>query len=336
MPKPVFGGKGPTSLPWVPLPFMEDYLENQEADGNNPSHIQAVKVALSHFAIFAANHEPPIKHPDEIERSHILRFQVYVNGLTSARPQDGGRPLSTQYRQQIMRRVHAWINWLIKVEEDVISRDPWVRIKVGRTRKVSRAVPNEDMSVLFDTHSRQAFKISPFLYHRREVILVLLYGWGLRIHELAALSVNGMDVRQDFVTARNKSTESGVTQKILPYNEVMKETVSRWLVHRSKCADPTVDNLLITKEGRPLSTDMIYKIVTDLGDLAGITINPHRLRDTFGKTLLDEGVEAEHIMEMMGHTRKEQTLAYTGPSTRQMKRGHDAVMGPALKGLLHQ
>lgn len=322
MPKPLFGGKSPKALEWHPLPYMEEYLENLAVDEISQGYINSAKVGLAHFGNFAATEG--IKHPDEIERHHILRFQAYLNTLTK----EDGEPLSLSYRQQILKYVRAWVNWLLKVEH--IERSPWVRIRVGRQLKKPKPLEDDEIAALFEAHRRQAFTLSPFFYHRREVILVLLYGWGLRIHELQALTVTAMDMRLDFVTTKNK----GGGTKTLPYADEMKQIVQRWLIQRARKAVPGEDALLIDQEGKPLSSQMIRKIVTECGQRAGITINPHRLRDSFGTKLLDNDVPVERIMKMMGHTQRSQTLAYARVNDPKLKESHDAVMNPLLSALV--
>jgi site-specific recombinase XerD len=302
---------------------MEEYLENLEVDEISDSYIRVMKVGLSHFSTFAASEG--IKHPDEIERHHILRFQAYLTKLTNDRT---GQPLSLGYRQQLMKYVRSWVSWLVECEH--ITESPWRRIRIGGQVKKPKPLEDEEITALFDAHRKMAFSVSPFFYHRREVILVLLYGWGLRIHELAALTVTGMDLRQDFVTAKNK----GGGTKVLPYADEMKQIVQRWLIQRSSKAVVGVDSLLIDSHGKELSTAMIYKIVTELGQRAGVSINPHRLRDSFGTKLLESDVPVERIMKMMGHTQRAQTLAYARVKDHTLKSSHDAVMNPLIQKLL--
>lgn len=322
MPKPLFGGKGPKAIPHTPLPHMEEWIDNLRLDDKNIGYINAAKVGMAHFANFCA--EEGLKHPEEIERHHLLRFQAYLSRLTK----ENGDPLALSYRQQLMKYLHAWINWLTELE--YITQNPWVRIRVGTIKKKPKPLEDEEIAALFDAHRRQAFTISPFFYHRRETVLVLLYGWGLRIHELAALSVANMDMRQDFVTCINK----GGGTKVLPYGEETKDVVSRWLAQRAKKAVPEVDSLLIDSHGKPLSRAMVYKIIVELGQRAGVQINPHRLRDSFGTKMLESDVPIERIMKMMGHTQRAQTLAYARVNDQTLKSSHDEVMQPLIKKLV--
>lgn len=322
MPKPLFGGKAPKPLPWHPLPHMEEFLENLTLDDKNTDFVRSVRLGMAHFGNFALTEG--IKHPEEIERAHLLRFQAYLTNLRK----DNGEPYALSYRQQLMKYVRNWINWMIELE--YITHNPWVRIRVGQTLKKPKPLEDEEIAALFDAHRRQAFTISPFFYHRREVVLVLLYGWGLRLHELTALSVANMDMRQDFVTCINK----GGGTKVLPYGNEVKDVVSRWLTQRGRKAIPEVDSLLIEQSGQPLSNKMVYKIITELGARAGVHINPHRLRDSFGTKMLESDVPVERIMKMMGHTQRSQTLAYARVNDHTLKSSHDEAMAPLLKKLV--
>lgn len=318
-----FGGKSHPPLPWQPLPYMEEFLDNLRADDKNVDYIRMCKVALAHFSQFAATEG--IKHPDEITRAHILRFQVYLTQLVNDR---NGEPLSLSYRQRLMEYLRTWIHWCVDLEHITVS--PWVRIRVGRVKKKPKPLEDVEIEQVFDAHRMMAFSMSPFLYHRREVILVLLYGWGLRIHELQALSLADMDMRLDYVIAKNK----GGGTKTLPYSQEMKNVVQRYLIQRGQRPNlPGVSNLLIDQQGNELSIEAIRKIVTDLGARAGVTINPHRMRDTFGTKMLDADVPVERIMVMLGHTQRSQTLAYSRLNDPKLKESHDAVMDPLIKKL---
>lgn len=321
MTREYFGGKSPKPILWQPLPHMEEWLEELTLNGRDDAYIAAIRVGLAHFANFLVTEN--VQHPDQIQRFHILRFQAHLGTLTK----ENGDPLSISYRQQLMKYIRSWIGWLIRME--YMLTNPWVQIKIGRTNKKPKPLEDDEIAALFDAHRKMAFSISPFFYHRRETILVLLYGWGLRIHELAALTVENMDMRQEFVTARNK----GGGTKVLPYSDEMKQIVQRWLLQRAGKVNVGEDSLLIDSHGKALSNQMIYKIVTELGQRAGVEINPHRLRDSFGTKLLESDVPVERIMRMMGHTQRSQTLAYARVNDKTLKSSHDAVMDPLIKRL---
>jgi site-specific recombinase XerD len=307
---------GQPALPWNPLPYMDEYLLNLEVDGRSKDYIKSVKQGLSYFAEFSV--VDGFTHPGEVKRENILRFQAWLNGKTMA----------VSYRQQMLKYTRGWVNWMFNTR--YLPDNPWFNIRVGRMTKKPNPLEDEEVEALFSGHRQQAFSMPPFMWHRREVILALLYGWGLRIHELHALNVSQMDMRLEWVTSINK----GGGTKVLPYADVMKEVTQRWLRHRGKYAKVGQDSLLIDQEGKRLSIEMIRKIITELGDRSGVAVNPHRLRDTCGTNLLDDDVPIERVQKILGHTDVAQTRSYARVNDHKVKESHDASMNIRLNSLL--
>lgn len=304
------------AVPWYPLPYMDEYIEELTAMLRTDGYIRKVRLGLAHFAQFC--HADGISHPDELTRTHILRYQAKINR----------QPWTQSYRQQLMRYVRSWINWMLEV--GYLIDDPWQHIKIGRVRKTPNPLSDEEVSMLFEAHRHQALSTPPFNFHRREVILVLLYAWGLRLHELLALNVANMDLRLEYVTAINK----GSSTKTLPYPQSMKTVIQRYLPLRARHAAIGEDALLIDQKGQRLSHDLAYRTVTHLGQKAGITIHPHQLRDTCGTHLLNSDVEVERVQQILGHSNIGQTLAYSKVHNHKVKEAHDRAMSPRLDELL--
>lgn len=311
------GRFGNPAIDWQPLPYMQEYLNELEAQLRSPDYIRKVKLGLAHFAQFC--HEDGISHPEQVTRDHILRFQARIN-----RRQEWTK----SYRQQLMKYLRGWVNWLEGVR--YIPESPWYQIKIGREEKRPNPLTDDEVALIFEAHRKQAFSMPPFAFHRREVILTLLYGWGLRLHELLALNVTNMDLRLDYVTAVNK----GGTTKSLPYPQAMKQVVQRYLPLRARKAVLGEDALLIDQRGQRLSHDMAYRIITELGKRAGVSIHPHQLRDTCGTHLLDSDVEVERVMQILGHSNMRQTLAYAKVNNRKVAEAHERAMAPRLDKLL--
>lgn len=303
------------ALAFDPLPHMIEYLEEKRAEGKHPKYIQGVRNALAHFA---ASMKPLGVHTQyDIERRHLIQYQGWVN------QQDWAK----SYRIELLKRVRAWLNWLVDI--GYLDDTPWVRIRLGKVEKIPKPLSDDDLDRLFAAHRRGAISMSPFAFHRREMILCLLYGWGLRIHELTDLDMSNMDVRQDFVAARNK----GGGSKTLPYLPEMKKAFLRWGQVRTRYAMPMNDALIITRGGDRMPEGQIYKIITDLGSEAAVSINPHRLRDTCATNLLDDGVELERVRQILGHTNLRQTLQYANVNNRLVLEAANRSMDPRLNRL---
>jgi site-specific recombinase XerD len=317
-----FAAAKATALEFRPLMHMDEFLDELAARDSSEAYIRTTRNGLTHFANFLQ--AEGVTHPAEIERRHILRFQAHCNTLIS----DGTWQLSTSIQTQ--KKARAWINWLEATRK--ITDNPWYAIKVGTVRKKPNPVEDDDMLQLWAAHNREAFnspngRMDPFSFHRREIILVLLYGWGLRRHELAAITMANMDVRLDQVVVKNK----GGGTKLQPYSAEMKKVFQRWSAQRARYAKTGVDALLITQNGDAVSEELIYKIVVELGQKAGIKINPHRLRDTCGTNLLDDGVPIEQVAAMLGHSDVKTALSYAAVTKTQMANAMRNAVDPRLR-----
>lgn len=303
-------------VPWNPLPHMQEYLNELTAQLLAEDYIRKIKSSLGYFAEFAR--QEGIRTVEDIERTHIIQFQSWVS--------DQG--WSTSYAHQLMVYLRGWLNWLDDVE--YIDDNPWRRIKLKSYSKQPKPIDEDELALLFETHRKQAFSMPPFFWHRREVMLTLLYGWGLRIHELVNLRTAQMDMRQDFVTLRQK----GGRKKSMPYTDPIKDVVARYLRAKVGHQKPGEDALLVDQSGNASSIETVRKTITDLGKAAGVDVNPHRLRDTFGTDAINSDVPVERIQKLMGHSNIKQTLAYSDINNRSLYESHDTAMTPRLNRLL--
>jgi integrase/recombinase XerC len=306
------------AIKFRPLPHMEEYLEELAIAGKNKDYLRTLRNGLSHFADFMRSEG--VLHPEEITRIHLVRFQGHVNDREN---------WSKSYRIAVMKKVRAWMNWMESTGK--IHVNPWKSIKLGHVPKQPNPLSDDDFEQLFNTHRQGAFSMTPFGFHRREMILCLLYSWGLRIHELESINIVDMDATHDSVRVRNK----GGTWKSLPFSPETKRVFQRWSAVRGRHAIPEENALLITQGGKRLTKDDIYKIVVALGEKAGVSVNPHQLRDTCGTHLLDDDVPVERVSKILGHTNTRQTLAYARVNNHKVAESHQNSMDPRLRNLFH-
>jgi site-specific recombinase XerD len=315
-PTSAFGLRRDAALPWNPLNHMQDYLDQMIAEQRHRNHVLGVRTSLSHFATFVR--AQGVEYPEQIERIHLVAFQGWVNNQKFAQ----------SYQQTTLKRIRAWLNWMVAAR--YLTDNPWQGIRVPSMRKTPNPLSVDELDQLFEQHRRGAFQGQPFTYHRRELILVLFFGWGLRIHELAALDVTDMDVSKDFVRALNK----GSGRKTLPYLDEMKKSFRRYDSWRARHSLPEEPALLINRTGNRMTISDIWTVVNDLGREAHITINPHRLRDTCATHLLDQDVEVERVAMILGHADIKQTLQYGRVNNHKVAESLDGAMTSRINGLI--
>lgn len=136
---------------------------------------------------------------------------------------------------------------------------------------------------------------------RNEAIVEMLYGSGLRVSELVNLRISRLNVEEGFVLVEGK----GSKQRVVPVSPRALELIGLWLEERGRLnvAAPDSDILFLNRRGRRLTRVMIFYIVRDLAERAGIPrkVSPHTLRHSFATHLLEGGANLRSIQELLGH-----------------------------------
>ncbi len=136
---------------------------------------------------------------------------------------------------------------------------------------------------------------------RNRAIMETLYGSGLRVSELVGLELSRVYLREEYIVVKGK----GSKERLVPLSPVAVDEIERWLDDRGALdIKPGEDNyLFLNRRGRHLTRVMIFYIIKDLAERAGIkkTISPHTLRHSFATHLLEGGANLRAIQQMLGH-----------------------------------
>ena len=143
-------------------------------------------------------------------------------------------------------------------------------------------------------------------------LLETLYGCGLRVSELVNLKISEINKEDEFLIITGK----GNKQRLVPINGMALKHIDIYIknirTHISIKKDKE-DFLFLNRRGNPLSRVMIFYIIKDLAEKAGIkkTISPHTFRHSFATHLLENGADLRAVQEMLGHESITTTEIYT-------------------------
>ena len=136
---------------------------------------------------------------------------------------------------------------------------------------------------------------------RNEAIIEMLYGSGLRVSELIDLRISRINFDEGYMLVEGK----GSKERLVPVSDRALSLSMQWMEQRSrlKIKPGAYDILFLNRRGAPLSRVMVFYIVRDLAERAGIQrkISPHTLRHSFATHLLEGGANLRSIQEMLGH-----------------------------------
>ena len=157
---------------------------------------------------------------------------------------------------------------------------------------------------------------------RDRAILELFYSSGLRVSELAALTLQQVDLDQGFMRVFGK----GSKERVVPMGGKARDAVTSWVSagrpHLVKAK--TGSQLFLNNRGTALSRVMLWMIVKKYAKRAGITkvVKPHGLRHSFATHLLSGGADLRAIQEMLGHASISTTQIYTAVEERRILEQH--------------
>ncbi len=136
---------------------------------------------------------------------------------------------------------------------------------------------------------------------RNRAIIEMLYSCGLRVSELVNLEINNVNFDERIVTVVGK----GNKERVVPVSDISLALVREYLRgdQRPSPRKGEENILFLNRLGRRLTRVMIFYIVKDLAEAAGIkkVISPHTLRHSFATHLLEGGANLRAIQQMLGH-----------------------------------
>lgn len=141
---------------------------------------------------------------------------------------------------------------------------------------------------------------------RDRAILELMYATALRASELVSLRNKDIDLMRGVVTCHGK----GSRQRIIPFGKSAAHSIKHYRTTTSSYATP--NSYLFTNRGKPFTRQLLWILVNQYGDAAGIpSISPHTLRHSCATHLLHNGAELKYVQALLGHSDISTTCIYT-------------------------
>jgi integrase/recombinase XerD len=107
----------------------------------------------------------------------------------------------------------------------------------------------------------------------------------------------------------------GSKQRLVPLSPKSISQLAMWKIDRNllKIKKGHEDRVFLNRRGSTLTRAMIFTIVKDLAEQAGIrkNISPHTFRHSFATHLLENGANLRAIQQLLGHESITTTELYT-------------------------
>lgn len=197
-----------------------------------------------------------------------------------------------------------------------LAKSPLVDLQLPKQERKLPTILNQAQIVeLLEAplHAELAKQAPEWLPLRDAAILELFYSTGLRLSELASLTVKDIDHVEGIARVVGK----GAKERIVPIGSYALKAVQTY-----RAAAQVHDGaLFINKSRRQISTTSIGTMLKKYLCMTSIPIHitPHKLRHSFATHLLDNGADLRSVQELLGHSSLSTTQIYTHVSTKRMK-----------------
>ncbi len=255
--------------------------------------------------------------PENVTESNLHEF---LSGL-----HDVGIAPKSQAR--IVSGIKTFYKYL-KIE-GYVDKNPAILIESPRLGRKLPAILTEreidDMVAAIDLNAPEG--------QRNRAIVETLYGCGLRVSELVELRISQIYADEEYIIVEGK----GNKQRLVPISQVALAEIQKYLLgyrSRLKVKRGCNDILFLNRRGSKLTRVMIYYIIKNLCDVAGIrkNISPHTLRHSFATHLLEGGANLRAIQQMLGHEDISTTEVYLHIDRSRL---HDEIIAHHPRNMRH-
>lgn len=181
--------------------------------------------------------------------------------------------------------------------------------------KVPRSLPK----ALTREEVKRLLSVIPPTRKRDRLIVLLLYGAGLRVSELCNLKKNEVDLERGIIVVRGGK---GAKDRVVPIPEFLAKEIRSYLETRSDSSE-----YLLVEERRKskdkLSPKTVWYLLRKYGEKAGVEVTPHKLRHSFATHMLERGVDIRAIQELLGHSNLSTTQIYTKVTVEHLKKAQE-------------
>lgn len=286
------------------LHWSEEFAAWLHRNGRMPKTIAAYLQDLRHFGRYFEQANGTTFEPGLLNATDV---KAYFRG------QDEDKSVAATSRNRRLATLRVLVEWA--VESGALEYDPTVSIKRQDVELTPRDRTDAEMTLLEAVvrdglHIRCTGQSHLWLAARDRVLWALFTKTGLRIHEIAALTLDDMDFEAGEIRVMGK----GGKKASVAVGSNLLGFLAEWAA-----MNPSAETLVCDLHGAALTTGQIRRRVRMIGEAAGIQgLNPHDLRHTyayqFKAALLDQGMDQskafDAVRRQMRHSDERTTQLY--------------------------
>ncbi len=275
--------------------LIEGFVLSCKVENKSPKTISFYKNNLDKFVWFLNKFGI-----DTIDATTIRNFLRYVKDTenrwdsTNAR---ANRMVSPTTVKSYYISLSALFTWAL--EEQLITSNPMATVKKPKLpNKSVKGCETETIKILLNAFNGRSFNDL-----RNKAMLLMFLDTGLRLSELAGLTLSDINIEKGIIKIIGK----GNKERYARIGVKTQKALWNYLAHR-----PVEKEYVWLGKGYcKMTVDGIALVIRNLGKRLGIRLSPHKLRHSFAISFLRNGANPFELQIALGHTTLEMTRRYT-------------------------
>jgi integrase/recombinase XerD len=287
----------------------DSFIESLRVRSYSPATCQARREALSVFFRFLA-----VNNVEDLRAVNRETIRAYASSLMA-------EASSIWTVHQRLMGVRGFFEHLEKTDAVLLNPCEGLRLpKLGDRLPRAVLTKSEARTVLDapDTCTKQGI--------RDRAILEVFYSTGIRLEEMARLTIHDVDTRNGFLRVNQGKFAK---DRVVPLGGKACDYVREYLTKvRAEWARKNRDEralwLSSIQPHGPLKSQRIEQMVREYGRQAGITrnVSPHVWRHTCATHLVSSGANIAYVQRLLGHRSLETTQRYSRAAAAEVKATH--------------
>ena len=286
---------------------LKGFLSHLSGRNDSPATIRAYGSDLSDFIEFLSRRGSRAPRPGDVEP---LDIRSWLADLSSR----GVKRSTIARRVSALRSFYDWMR-----REGVVEGNPAKDVSTPRQeKKLPRFLDENDVVRLIESPDDTELAGA-----RDRAILEMLYATGMRVSELAGLTLSDLHPDENEMRVMGK----GSKERWVYFGPRARLSIEKYLRLRRGLKAPRTDALFVNSRGGALTDRSVRRVVHRWVNHSAVhrKISPHGLRHSFATHLLDRGADLRAIQELLGHASLGTTQRYTHVSTEKMIAVYEAA-----------
>ena len=245
-----------------------------------------------------------------LDSHHVRRIvaRLHAQGLS-------GRSLARQI--SAWRGFYRWLG-----QRGAIRGNPLDGLRPPKAPKaLPRALSPDEAARLLESATSVAADAQMV---RDRAMFELFYSSGLRLAELVALNLDGLE---DALTGEIRVLGKRAKARLIPVGRLAREALAAWAERRPELAAADELALFVGMRGRRIHPRVVEERLAAHALAQGLPghVHPHMLRHSFASHVLQSSGDLRAVQEMLGHASIASTQVYTHLDFQHLSSVYDAA-----------